>query len=111
MNAVDLAHEKRKNRYHRMIYMLDAIKPICMESGVNLDQIISHNRKPNIDDVRKIIAYTLVKDHEYLLTDVARFLERDHSTVINMISKYESYMMYNEDFKNLVAKVKLYYEQ
>jgi chromosomal replication initiation ATPase DnaA len=54
--------------------------------------ILAHNRKRTISTARHLFCYVAYKHYGYCLTVIGRFLNKDHSTVINSVNRYQNFL-------------------
>jgi len=67
---------------------LDIVDRVSGDYGVPKEIILSPRRQKEFVDLRCIIAYVLRK-REYSLPEIGRVLNRDHTTVINLLKRIE----------------------
>jgi chromosomal replication initiator protein len=82
----------------------DIIKIACRVLCVEIDDFLSKNRKKEISEARHIVSYLLVKKLGITLekTGAAYLGNRDHTTVINSLRKFNNLYDTEEDFRNKV---------
>lgn len=71
---------------------------------ITLEEIKSKTRKAEICDIRKIISYEL-REEGLTFKEIAAFINKDHSTVINNIKQYEARMTFDKNFREKVVIV------
>lgn len=84
--------------------MKTPINDILSVFCVSLDDIKSKNRKAEICDLRKIISKELREDG-LTYKEIAFYINKNHSTVINCINQYDQKMSYDDTFREKVAIV------
>lgn len=68
------------------------ISSVAKVLDVTTSDLKSESRKTKVAEARFIVMYILVKVYKMRLISVASILNRDHSTVINGVRKYETLM-------------------
>ncbi len=62
---------------------------ICNKFGFDLKKIQSNLRSRELVKQRFCIAHHLYNDHNLTYSQIGRLLNRDHTTVMNMVAKYK----------------------
>jgi len=73
----------------KLIMILEAV---CSTTEIIPHDILAQNRQRNISIARHLFCYVAYKHYGYCLTAIGRFLNKDHSTVINSICKYQNFL-------------------
>lgn len=84
--------------------MKTTINDILSVFGISLNDIKSESRKAEICDIRKIISYEL-REEGLTFKEIALFINKDHSTVINNIKQYDERMNFDKNFREKVVIV------
>lgn len=83
----------------KVVYLFHDIKPkkpdevfdeVCEKLKLTKQQILSKKRTSNLLIARCLVCYYL-KCSGCSLSEIGRILNRDHSTIINSLKKYEKY--------------------
>jgi len=86
---------------------IDEIARVVVEvTGDDIEEVKGPSRKMNLMDSRCIIAFE-AKRHGYSYPQIGAYLNRHHSTMINVVERYADYMAYQATFQelaNLCAK-------
>lgn len=84
----------------------DIITKISTLYNISIEDIISKSRQSKIVTPRFVAMYLMRKLTDMTTTDIGkRFGDRDHSTVVNAISKIEEEMNNDNDFKEQVDEL------
>jgi chromosomal replication initiator protein len=80
------------------------IKTTCEVLSIEIDDFMGKNRKKDVCEARHIVCYILVKKLGLTLgnTGLKYLGNRDHSTVINSIRKFNNLYETEESFRNKV---------
>lgn len=80
----------------------DVIEAVCENYNVSVNQIKSKNRHRRLVEARHVISWVLVKKIGMTLSEVGKkYLGgRDHTTVINSLSRFNDIYDTEEEFKN-----------
>jgi len=101
-----------KQGYEVPAEVVTAIEVICMELRVNFDLLISHNSYKPYPDNRKILAH-LLKLHFPKWSksvNLARLMDRDHSSVLVMWQRAKNLIETEEPFREKVEKISVQIE-
>lgn len=72
-------------------------------SNITKREILGNSRKREIIQARGLFCYMAVRNLKKMTTTTGRFLNRDHSTIINAVKNYDGYIE-----MNVKPEVKLY---
>lgn len=72
--------------------------------GLDLEEIQSSSRIRVLSDARAVMAHELRKKN-MSLSQIAKILHRDHSTVINCIARYKTYYEQDPNFRSFANKI------
>lgn len=76
----------------KLIMILEAV---CSTTEIIPHDILAQNRQRAISTARHLFCYVAYKHYGYCLTAIARFLNKDHSTIIHSINTYQNYLNCN----------------
>jgi len=81
--------------------LTNILKAVCSATGIIPHDILSQNRQRSISTARHLFCYISYKHFGYCLTEIGRYLIRDHSTVINSVNKFQGFLdfKYKEEVK------------
>jgi chromosomal replication initiation ATPase DnaA len=68
------------------------LEAVCSATEVIPHDILAHNRQRPISTARHLFCYVAYKHYGYCLTVIGRFVNRDHSTVINSVNRYQNFL-------------------
>ena len=78
---------------------------VCLETGIYKNDILSDKQPRNIVEARQIYCYLAKKTTEYSLTDIGRFIKKDHATVIYSIRTVDNLLEKDKIFKNTYSQI------
>ena len=81
-----LQHEALKETITKYIVFQD----VCNATGITLDEILGKNRKQIFVLARCFITAHLLTNYHLTMSDIARLLGRDHSTIIHYKRLYKN---------------------
>lgn len=84
--------------------MNTTIHDILSEFKISLAEIQSDSRKEPLPDVRKIIAFEL-RSQGYTFHEMAKLMNKHHSSIIFYVNQYEGLVKYNKGFREKVEIV------
>lgn len=74
----------------------DVMRAVCQTFNLTPDEIQSQNRKQELIFARHMFCYLCRKHLQMSLADIGRILMRDHSTIINAVSKASDLIEYDK---------------
>lgn len=84
------------------IYLTDKLINIVGEAfHLTKDQITGKNRCRNIVEARRIIINVLTREENFTLSEVGRYLNRDHATSIHHRTKHNELYSTDKKYKNI----------
>lgn len=85
------------------------IQAVCKHYRFSIEELVSPSRAQPLTTARHWAMYLLCKDGRYTSTFIAKYFERDHTTVIHardrmdeLIGRYESYQEVHCTLKSLI---------
>lgn len=81
----------------------DVMRAICQTFNLTPDEIQSQNRKQELIFARHMFCYLCRKHLQMPLVEIGRILMRDHSTIINAVSKASDLIEYDKITKQRYA--------
>ena len=87
------------------IELTTILEAVCSVTEIIPHDILAHNRQRHISIARHLFCYVAYNHYGYTLMAIARFLNKDHSTVIHSITTYQNYLDCNYKLEQK------YYEQ
>jgi chromosomal replication initiation ATPase DnaA len=81
----------------------DVMRAVCQTFNLTPDEIQSQNRKQELIFARHMFCYLCRKHLQMSLVDIGRILMRDHSTIINAVSKASDLIEYDKITKQRYA--------
>jgi chromosomal replication initiation ATPase DnaA len=86
--------------------MLEAALAACAEeANIASKDILSGSRFRNVSDVRCVVAYIMREYTSLSLAQIGSLMNRDHSTIIHNVQKYEDLVFTDKDFAQLAHKI------
>lgn len=110
MKAIETSFRKIKNL---MLNTSDKdeletiMSDICTALQLKEEEVKSNKRPRHLVDARAIFAYR-ARVLGYGYVSIGKAMNRDHSTAMNMIRRYEAYASYDEEFKDKIFKVRMF---
>ena len=80
-------------------------KEIAEAYGITEDEMFAQSRKRKLVDARSMLAYVLVKKLGYTFEETASIVQRDRTTVFNMINNISNLLLYDEPTKAIYEKI------
>ena len=80
-------------------------KEIAEAYGITEDEMFKRSRKRKLVDARSMLAYVLVKKLGYTFEETASVVQRDRSTVFNMLNNMSNLLLYDEPTKAIYEKI------
>lgn len=80
------------NKENQDVQLTNILEAVCSVTEVIPHDILAQNRQRHISIARHLFCYLAYKHYGYCLTAIGRFLNKDHSTVINSICKYQNFL-------------------
>jgi chromosomal replication initiation ATPase DnaA len=80
---------RRENEDVELTTILEAV---CSVTEIIPHDILAQNRQRHISIARHLFSYVAYTHYGYTLMAIARFLNKDHSTVIHSIHTYQNYL-------------------
>jgi chromosomal replication initiator protein len=81
------------------------LQQVTQLTGITETQMLSDSRVPEIVSARHIAMYCLRKSTNMRLEMIGEVFNRDHSTVINAVTKVESDMAVDPNVRKIVKKI------
>ncbi|NPV35097.1 MAG: DUF4406 domain-containing protein [Bacteroidales bacterium] len=78
---------------------------ITEETGFDLNSLRSRKRDRELSDVRNIFVYIVYKLTSKSLSDIGRFISRDHSTIINSIKVSNNMLKTHYNYRKLYRQI------
>ena len=75
---------------------------VCSQLEVDCDKVMTSSRNRELVECRQIVSHILRFNCHLTLKGIGLFLNRDHSSVMNNLSKYDC--DYSTNFKNFKEK-------
>lgn len=75
--------------------MNDLLTIVSKATNITKREILGNSRKREIIQARGLFCYMSVRNLKKMTTTTGRFLNRDHSTVINAVRNYDGYIEMN----------------
>jgi ATPase involved in DNA replication initiation len=88
----------------RRILTQKIIAAIQEVMGLKIEDLTAKSRATNLFYARMIAAYHC-RENGMILGEIGRLINRDHSTVCHMLSKYNDEFQFNKEFRELAKKV------
>ena len=82
----------KENKDVQLTMILEAV---CSVTEIIPHDILAQNRQRAISTARHLFCYVAYTHYGYTLMAIARFLSKDHSTVIHSINTYQNYLECN----------------
>lgn len=82
--------------------MFEMVRRVCKHFKVEVSDLKSKRRKRNLVDARAVIGYILHKKQGYASTDIAIFIDQDHSNILHHCKKVQGFMDIDKDWRKLV---------
>ena len=83
----------------------ELIKAIAEAYRTTEDEMFKKSRKRRLVDARSMLAYVLVKKFGYTLEETASIVQRDRTTVFNMLNNMRNLLLYDEPTKAIYKKI------
>ena len=83
----------------------EIIKAIAEAYRTTEDEMFAKSRKRKLVDARSMLAYVLVKKLGYTFEEAASVVQRDRSTVFNMLNNISNLLLYDEPTKAIYEKI------
>lgn len=77
---------------------------ICRELDITPDELTSGCRKHRFAFVRMIVS-KLMRDERYSLNDIGRLLNKDHTTILYYLGRYDDMYKYDKKFRGIADKI------
>lgn len=71
---------------------MNLIQTAAKRTGITVDELIGTSRKHNILMVRQCVMWLMRTRYRMFLTDIGKHFDRDHTTVINAITRVNNYL-------------------
>lgn len=84
---------------------VDIIESVCSVYGISLGEIKGDNRRAYICEARHLSMYLIAKKYGLGPTQVSRYFNHSHSTVIHAMKKVIEYYETDKHFRARVASV------
>jgi len=68
------------------------LEAVCSATEVIPHDILAHNRQRPISTARHLFCFMANVHYHFTLTSIAKFLSKDHSTVIHSINTYQNFL-------------------
>ena len=68
------------------------LEAVCSATEIIPHDILAHNRQRHISIARHLFCFVAYTHYGYTLMSIARFLNKDHSTVTHSITTYQNYL-------------------
>ena len=78
---------------------------VCLETNISKNDILSTNHQRSIVEARQVFCYLAKKNTEYSLTDIGRFINRNHATVIYSIRTVDNLLETDKIFINTYSQI------
>ena len=75
--------------------MNDLLTIVSKATNITKREILGNSRKREIIQARGLFCYMAVRNLKKMTTTTGRFLNRDHSTIINAVKNYDGYIEMN----------------
>ena len=75
--------------------MNDLLTIVSKTTNITKREILGNSRKREIIQARGLFCYMAVRNINKMTTTTGRFLNRDHSTIINAVKNYDGYIEMN----------------
>lgn len=75
--------------------MTDLLTIVSKATNITKREILGNSRKREIIQARGLFCYMAVRNLKKMTTTTGRFLNRDHSTIINAVKNYDGYIEMN----------------
>ena len=72
--------------------LITILEAVCSSTDVIPHDILAQNRKRPISTARQLFCYIANVHYNFTLTSIAKFLNKDHSTVIHSIHTYQNFL-------------------
>jgi len=79
----------------------DLLRIMRIHLRITNDEIKSSSRKRKLVDRRMIIAVILYNKCTFSYSELGRFINRDHATIMHYLKKHKDLMATNVDYRNL----------
>lgn len=86
-----------------LTYLPVKLREFCDKTGVSPEEVFKRSRVPRI--VMYKIAFVHTLPNNYSPSKIGRFLNYDHSTVINWKKKHDEFYMNYEEYRELINKL------
>ena len=83
----------------------EIIKAIAEAYMTTEDEMFTQSRKRKLVDARSMLAYVLVKKLGYTMEETASVVQRDRTTVFNMLNNMNNLLLYDEPTKAIYEKI------
>lgn len=83
----------------------ELFKAIAEAYRTTEDEMFAQSRKRKLVDARSMLAYVLVKKLGYTFEETASVVQRDRSTVFNMLNNMSNLLIYDEPTKAIYEKL------
>ena len=80
---------------------------------IDYKQLTGSSRYPNLVEARQFISFILYSDIYIRMKkiNIARFLKKDHSSILNLLKKFEIYYPIYDDFREKFEKYRSFIYQ
>jgi hypothetical protein len=78
----------RKSRAYPIPDLSLEASQFCQEHGMELDELVCHDRRPALAHLRQKFYYRLLEATDYPIISIGRALERDHTTILHGAAAY-----------------------
>ena len=82
-----------------------AIAAIAEAYRITEDEMFMQSKKRRLVDARSMLAYVLVKKFGYTFEETADIVQRDRSTVYNMLNNMSNLLLYDKPTKAIYEKI------
>lgn len=83
----------------------EIIKAIAEAYRITEDEMFERSKKRRLADARSMLAYVLVKKLGYTFEETSSVVQRDRSTVFNMLNNMSNLLLYDEPTKATYEKI------
>lgn len=97
------AKKKENERINSIVMQID--NAIYEVTGMKFNEYITQSRKRDGVFARMIFVYHCRKQYKMKLTKIAKYVHRDHSSLLHLLKKYNDDFKYNPQFRDLAIRV------
>ncbi len=73
----------------------------CSVTECKYNDLFVADRHTNVVDARTLISEYLVRKKRWRLTDVGKYLHKNHATIISMLKRHDSLLQFDKGYQNV----------